>query len=259
MFINKFAIDKNDQNMIRCKLRDVSLNMYHSVEIDAPKNDISHNYYDDFLFEYKNALSSEYCDYLINIYNDPSNNKIEGITNSGPHKAKITTEILLESKINTKFYKEYNYIFNVLNSYLTKQENIFKGSDMSEFRSGNKFSLTEKDISYGYSYYYSTKDFIVAKYTKNVGMYNWHHDGYDSSVFPPEIVNTSTNIPFIRMYTFLFYLNDIEEGGETEFLHRKIKPEKGKLLLFPATFIYPHKGCMPISNDKYICTGWLFA
>ena len=61
-----------------------------------------------------------------------------------------------------------------------------------------------------------------------------------------------------RIVTFLFYLNDVEEGGETFFYNGKVKPEAGKLILFPATWTYNHKGNMPISNDKYIVTGWFY-
>ena len=51
-------------------------------------------------------------------------------------------------------------------------------------------------------------------------------------------------------------MNDIEEGGETYFYNGKVKPEAGKLILFPATWTYNHKGNMPKSDDKYIITGW---
>ena len=64
----------------------------------------------------------------------------------------------------------------------------------------------------------------------------------------------------MRIITFLWYLNTVEEGGETEFFNGRIsiKPEKGKLLLFPSTWTYIHRGNMPISNDKYILTGWIY-
>jgi hypothetical protein len=53
----------------------------------------------------------------------------------------------------------------------------------------------------------------------------------------------------------------VNEGGETEFFNGriKIKPEKGKLLLFPSTWTFMHKGNTPISSNKYIVTGWLYA
>ena len=55
-----------------------------------------------------------------------------------------------------------------------------------------------------------------------------------------------------------WYLNDVEDGGETEFCGDfTIRPEVGKLIFFPASWCYPHRGKMPISGDKYIITGWL--
>jgi hypothetical protein len=51
----------------------------------------------------------------------------------------------------------------------------------------------------------------------------------------------------------------VENGGETEIWDDfKIKPETGKLLLFPSSWTFPHRGVMPISDNKYIITGWLY-
>jgi len=61
-----------------------------------------------------------------------------------------------------------------------------------------------------------------------------------------------------RIITFIWYLNNVEEGGETLFEDFKIKPMEGSLLFFPATWTYPHSGAMPTSNDKYIITGWIY-
>jgi hypothetical protein len=62
-----------------------------------------------------------------------------------------------------------------------------------------------------------------------------------------------------RIAAWMFYLNDVEEGGETEFLyqHKRIKPKAGTLLIFPAGFTHTHRGNPPLSNEKYIVTGWL--
>ena len=59
----------------------------------------------------------------------------------------------------------------------------------------------------------------------------------------------------------MFYLNDVEEGGETEFYHQKlkIKPKKGTCVIFPTYFTHKHKGHIPISNDKYIMNVWVVA
>ena len=63
-----------------------------------------------------------------------------------------------------------------------------------------------------------------------------------------------------RVLTYLFYLNDVDEGGETEFYGGdiKIKPKQGKMILFPSSWTYPHSGKMPVSSNKYIITGWIY-
>lgn len=62
-----------------------------------------------------------------------------------------------------------------------------------------------------------------------------------------------------RFLGFFMYLNDVEEGGETEFTwtFTKIKPKMGSVLTFPPTWQYPHQGNPPISEDKYIITSYL--
>ena len=62
-----------------------------------------------------------------------------------------------------------------------------------------------------------------------------------------------------RCLVFMTYLNDVEDGGETEFLYlkKRIQPKRDRLLIFPAGFTHTHRGNQPISGDKYIITGWL--
>jgi len=57
-----------------------------------------------------------------------------------------------------------------------------------------------------------------------------------------------------RYLVFLWYLNDVEEGGETEFVDIGIRvaPRAGRLLVFPPYWMFQHAGRAPISNDKYI-------
>ena len=57
-----------------------------------------------------------------------------------------------------------------------------------------------------------------------------------------------------RFLVFFVYLNDVKEGGETEFptLDLQVSPECGTILVFPATWTFLHRGNVPISNDKYI-------
>ena len=61
-----------------------------------------------------------------------------------------------------------------------------------------------------------------------------------------------------RSLVWTMYLNDVEEGGETEFLYQsvRIKPKRGTVVIWPAHFTHIHRGNPPLSGDKYIATGW---
>ena len=60
-----------------------------------------------------------------------------------------------------------------------------------------------------------------------------------------------------RHLAWSVYLNDVDEGGETEFLYQqlKIKPVAGRVAIWPGSFTHLHRGNPP-STDKYIATGW---
>jgi hypothetical protein len=62
-----------------------------------------------------------------------------------------------------------------------------------------------------------------------------------------------------RYMVFLWYLNDVAEGGETEFCDFGIKvaPRAGRLLMFPPYWMYQHAGLPPVSGDKYILSTYL--
>jgi prolyl 4-hydroxylase len=62
-----------------------------------------------------------------------------------------------------------------------------------------------------------------------------------------------------RYLVFLWYLNTVERGGETEFcdLGVDVAPRAGRLLMFPPYWMYQHAGRPPISGDKYILSTYL--
>jgi hypothetical protein len=62
-----------------------------------------------------------------------------------------------------------------------------------------------------------------------------------------------------RGLVFSIYLNDVKEGGETEFLHfsKRVKPKRGRIVIWPASFPYLHRGNPPLSGEKYILTSWM--
>jgi hypothetical protein len=56
-----------------------------------------------------------------------------------------------------------------------------------------------------------------------------------------------------------WYLNTVEEGGETVFHEQNvaIKPVEGRLACFPPFWTHIHTANPPISEPKYIVSGWL--
>lgn len=62
-----------------------------------------------------------------------------------------------------------------------------------------------------------------------------------------------------RVISYILYLNDISEGGETEFIHlsERVAPKAGRMLIFPAGWTHTHRGNPPLVEDKYIATGWM--
>ena len=62
-----------------------------------------------------------------------------------------------------------------------------------------------------------------------------------------------------RLFAFMTYLNDVEDGGSTYFNHYDldIKPRKGLTLIWPAEWTHSHKGNVLKTGVKYIITGWL--
>jgi len=62
-----------------------------------------------------------------------------------------------------------------------------------------------------------------------------------------------------RYMVFLWYLNDVVEGGETELPDLGIKGQAraGRLLMFPPYWMFQHVGRPPVSNDKYIVSTYM--
>ena len=80
------------------------------------------------------------------------------------------------------------------------------------------------------------------------GFFKWHSDDY----YDPDAHNG-----YYRAISYLIYLNDVEEGGYTEFVDGfKALPKRGHVCFFPCTWSYVHRGVPPVSNDKYIIAGW---
>lgn len=61
-----------------------------------------------------------------------------------------------------------------------------------------------------------------------------------------------------RIFSSVLYLNDVEEGGETYFVHFDlgVSPKAGNLIMFPAEYAHAHVARPPISSDKFVVVTW---
>lgn len=225
---------------------------YNSLieKLDLPFwHDLTEEKKDPFVKVYKNALEPSFCDHMIDIFEKREELKLDY------GKGNTSREVELFKKGKTKediegliCAKKTDEVNITRNKEILFQEDQFLNSALS-----NCFSKYNQDML-EYTGMICFKDltdtgYQMQKYTKNKGRYFLHHD------FLAHDIN---NVNQYRMVTFLFYLNDVEEGGETTFPSFKVKPEKGSVLFFPSTWNYVHSGNVPKSSDKYIITGWMY-
>ena len=172
---------------------------------------------------YMNDLSI--CDYLINLHK--TTKTVAGFSGNQVNKDKKDSTDLVLRPQETKFYQELNQYFqeqeNALNLYKKKYEYI--NTNISEWKIND--------------------DFNVQKYKPSQGYHAWHCER-------GSLENSN------RHLVWMTFLNDIKQGGETEFYYQKlkVKPEKGLTLFFPSDWTFTHKGHTTIDEDKYIITGW---
>lgn len=79
------------------------------------------------------------------------------------------------------------------------------------------------------------------------GFHSWH------------IETSGTLMNKTRIVAYTIYLNDVKDGGETEFLYqsKRVQAKKGRIVIWPAGFPFAHRGNSPLSGEKYIMTSWL--
>lgn len=62
-----------------------------------------------------------------------------------------------------------------------------------------------------------------------------------------------------RYLVFFWYLNDVEEGGTTEFpqLNVIVQPKKARCLMFPPMWLFPHRGAPVTKGEKFLLSSYL--
>lgn len=61
-----------------------------------------------------------------------------------------------------------------------------------------------------------------------------------------------------RFAVWMIYLNDVPEGGATEFWlqNKSVQPKMGTTVIWPAGYSHFHRSAPDLKSDKYIATGW---
>ena len=196
---------------------------------------------DKYIYVHEHSIPDVLCDEIIEKYEN-EDGRYKGVTMGGVNpNIKDTTDFIIP-KNQSKWYKIENFLYKELYGNLSK------------YLQNNRHHNYEADNNNNHIHSFFSKQnlhidsFMCQKYNKGIGKYIYHHD------FLNDIKNKRH-----RVITFLWYLNDVVEGGETEFCGElKIRPKKGQLIFFPASWCFPHRGRMPISDDKYIITGWFY-
>jgi Rps23 Pro-64 3,4-dihydroxylase Tpa1-like proline 4-hydroxylase len=186
-----------------------------------------------FIYENDYSLCPEICDEIINLF-ESSPDKSDGLIMSGVNKSIKDT-----MNINISKSGKWKNIYECLESELAYNIKNYR-SMIGKYAEADYVFFSDK---------LEITQFMVQRYIQNEGKYTYHND-----------FHMDTGKQKFRVITYIFYLNDVSEGGETEYFGGEIRitPKCGKLVLFPSSWTFPHCGRMPISSNKYIITGWVY-
>ena len=181
--------------------------------------------FSNFIYTERDALPRSFCDNVIEKF-EQDDRKRQGQVGGGVHlDIKRSSDLSISELDDWKSYDQA--FFKSLNGGLKKYIRFLPEEYMKHR------ALSELGNDTGYQ----------IQRTQPGDYYIWHHD------------QSAT-----RLVTFIWYLNDIKDGGYTEFIDgTRIQPEAGKLIIFPATWDFLHRGVSPKTETKYLCTGWVHA
>lgn len=164
------------------------------------------------------------CDGLIEYHKNNKDYKIRGLTAAGQGKGKVSTDVTIMPAIQNKV--AFNYMLQLMQ--------VGVDGYCKKYSLDTMFKIGLKE---GWN---------IQHYAPNEGFFTWHCE-------------RSAHQTNQRALVFMTYLNDVEDGGETEFFYQKVKvkPKKGLTLLWPTDFTHMHRGITSPTEHKYIATGWV--
>jgi hypothetical protein len=189
----------------------------------------------EFIYECDDVFSVDFCNRVIDKF-EKSNLKMTGRT-SGDNKNLIKKSIDVRIYDEPEWVEEEKYFNVMIRKAMKNYETFLLKMDVDgEVKETMSLILTNSHIHQP-----------QIQRTKPGEYYHWHHD----QRYPP---NWS-------LFTYIIYLNDVEKGsgGTTEFSCGKIiQPKAGKIVFFPCTWTYFHRGKTLEKGVKYIATNGLY-
>lgn len=189
--------------------------------------------HEDFVGIYENAISDQTCDALINYYEwCNANNKTWNRPDAESVKKDSST------CINPTSIQELSLNYGNASNLLGEFNEVFWDKCWNDY--SNQYSVLKNHSQHTVFTYKLQK-------TERAGGYHvWHAES--------DCRNHSA-----RLATYILYLNDVEVGGETEFLYlsKRVPAKKGTLVIFPSNYPWAHRGNPPLDGTKYIMTGWI--
>jgi hypothetical protein len=182
----------------------------------------------DLVVEFKECISMEKCDEMVDWFETNSHLQLDGSV-AGSLDGKSDNYVKFDFKKSKQSTPPPDHpISHLMTNIICDAYNTY-----TNIRPGPIENICSRDYS-------------IRVYKKNDGYFKTH-------------VDQAAGGNVTRLFAVIMYLNDVDEGGETEFPHYdiKVKPEKGKVLIFPCNYLFPHQGNVPISNDKYIATAFI--
>jgi len=206
----------------------------------------------DFIGIFPNAADKEYCDILIHRLD-----YLKELQNDGRGgRKRIWSRQEAEDGISSMQKEDDTYFLGEVDGdakLLTEEDVIVVDTDIPLLRAFDALIWRKYDtlakkygILRGLALHKTSSSVRIQKTKPTQGYHIWHCDS--------DSVYTSR-----RMMAVILYLNTVEEGGETEFLHQsmRVPPVQGTLILFPSAWTHPHRGNPPLKGNKYIMTTWL--
>jgi hypothetical protein len=218
----------------------------------------------DFIEVYQNALSPELCREIRHRF-EASEQRMDGQIGLGIDKSKKqSTDVtitgvpewsdlhnqILDSTLRHLILYSRKYSYMVISMFALSMQHLGR-DEVRPLNASDIEAASDQELGGYLLRLFRPGAINIQKYAKGIGGYYYWH----SEIYPRDPSAETLH----RVLFFIFYLNDVEVGGETEFLYqnKKIKTSLGSMVIAPAGFTHTHKGCIPVSCDKYILTSWI--